>query len=271
MVPAQTPELVTRKLRAFEDIQAEFVDCFRFKQDVHGQKRFPAFSVEQVVYYLHALWLCECKDRLLGVYENSSRYEGEWCLELLRTWQEGRSAAVVAFLLAKLDMLSLADLTGQIEEARYQRNDEILAHRLEHGRLVALNRGMNLLFALEAIATGSEEDLRSELYLACERYGHTPVLIVEQQAALATPLYAYRPHPLLARRNMTLMNRLDADTLTQTGENQDRSWLLKVLNKPLAPLAEQVIPGYTPLLAPMYNNVRGVRFVDRAEPEQRFL
>ena len=111
---AQVPEVVQRKLEAFESIQAEFEKCFQFEQDVHGQKRFSSFPVGQVVTYLHALWVCERKDRLLSIYKNIRRYEGQRCLELLRGWQEGQSADVVAFLTRKLDMFPFATITTQI-------------------------------------------------------------------------------------------------------------------------------------------------------------
>ncbi len=59
--------LMNQKLEAFERLQSEFETSFHFVQDVHGQRRFPAFSISSIVNYLHALWICECKDRLLGV------------------------------------------------------------------------------------------------------------------------------------------------------------------------------------------------------------
>src|SRR5712672_3373761 len=91
-------ELVKQKLQAFEQLQAEFETYFPFVQDVHGLKRFSAFPVADSVRYLHALWVCECKDRLLSIYKNISRYEGRECLEHLRNWQAGDTASVVAFL-----------------------------------------------------------------------------------------------------------------------------------------------------------------------------
>lgn len=269
MITTQIPELVQRKLDAFEGIQAEYEQCFHFMQDIHGQKRFSALSIGQAVYYLHALWLCECKDRLLSVYKNIRRYEGERCLELLQTWQEGRSADVVAFLFSKLDMHSFADFTAQIEEARQQRDDESLVCVLEHGRLVLLNRGINLMHMLETLSVHSEDDLRDEVCWACEQYGHTPAQIKEQLAEMVTPLYIYRPHALLAQRNMTTMNRLGADISAPSEEPScGRSWSLGPADEPQAPFAEQVISGYLPMLAPAYNNRRGVRFVDRAEAER---
>lgn len=267
MTMAPVPELVAQKLAAFENIQAEFETCFHFVQEVHGQKRFSSFPVGRVVYYLHALWLCECKDRLLSVDRTIQRYEGRRSLELLRAWQEGQNAQVVAFLTHKLDMLSFADITAQIEETRHQRHEEKLAQRLEHGRLTLLNRGMNLLHALEAIFSLAENDLLNEVRPACEQYGHTPEQITAQLAELETPLYTYRPHQRLARRNMTLMNKLDVDVLSQNADLPgERSWRVRPSTEPFAPFADQVIDGYFPMLAPMYNNLRQVRFIDRVEP-----
>ncbi len=106
-----TPELIKQKLAAFERLHGEFEASFRFVQDVHGQQRFTLFPVANSVRYLHALWVCECKDRLLSIYKNIKRYEGSYCLELLRRWQEGDTAGVVDFLNRKLDMLPFADIT----------------------------------------------------------------------------------------------------------------------------------------------------------------
>jgi hypothetical protein len=144
---ATTQQLIQQKLAAFEQLEPAFVECFRFIQDVHGQKRFPTFSVADSVRYLHALWICECKDRLLSIYKNIQRYEGQRCLELLALWQAGDSADVVAFLQQKLDTMPFADLTRQLYAAQQAGGDFGLARRLRHGRLTLLNRGMNLLHA----------------------------------------------------------------------------------------------------------------------------
>jgi hypothetical protein len=69
-------EQVKQKLDAFERLQPEFAASFRFVQEVHGQRRFAAFPVAETVHYLHALWICDCKDRLLSVFKSSLRYEG---------------------------------------------------------------------------------------------------------------------------------------------------------------------------------------------------
>ena len=260
----QVPELVRQKLAAFERIQAEFEKSFRFKEAVHGQKRFSSLSIADVVYYLHSLWLCECKDRLLGIFKNIRRYEGHRCLELLRIWQDGKNAEVVDFLTYKLDMLPLADITAQIETARHQQGDETTAHRLEHGRMILLNRGINLMHALEAIFSLAESDLLVEVREACKRYNHTPDQIETQLAELSTPLYSYQSHKLLAQQNMILMNTLTIGASTQpTASPEQHSEHVPPTREPLTPFAEHIINGYYPLLAPSYNNLRRVRFTDR--------
>lgn len=265
----QVPEVVQQKLAAFERIQAEFEECFHFEQDVHGRKRFSSFPVGQTVAYLHALWMCERKDRLLSIYRNIRRYEGQHCLELLQIWQTGKSAEVVTFLTRKLDMFPFAIITTQIEAARTQQGNETLAKRLEHGRSVALNRGMNLLRALEAIFSLDQETLLKEVRPACEQVGHTPTQITAQLAEFESPLFAYRPHQLLAQRNMVVMNQLEIDAASDADASVERSRRAGSYAEPGAPFAHQIIDGYLPLLAPSYNNVQQVRFTDRPEPEQR--
>jgi len=118
------PELVKQKLEAFERLQDEFEASLHFVQNMHGQYHFTSFPVADSVRYLHALWVCECKDRLLSIFKNITRYEGSYCLELLRRWQDGDTASVVDFLNRKLDMLPFVDITRQIHEARYQLQNE---------------------------------------------------------------------------------------------------------------------------------------------------
>jgi hypothetical protein len=77
------PPVVAEKLATFEHLQPEFEASFRYIQDVQGQRRFPNFPIDAAVRYLHALWVCNCKDRLLSVPRTIERYEGERCLELL--------------------------------------------------------------------------------------------------------------------------------------------------------------------------------------------
>lgn len=127
MTTQATQNLVNQKLEAFERLLTEFEMSFQYVQDMHGQRRFPLLSVADSVHYLHALWICECKDRLLSIYKNITRYEGRYCLELLQRWQEGETADVVAFLQRKLDTLPFSDLTYQIQQARQRGGMEGLA------------------------------------------------------------------------------------------------------------------------------------------------
>ena len=267
MVTTQaTQNLVNQKLAAFEQLQPEFEASFHYVQDVHGQRRFPSFSVADSVHYLHALWICECKDRLLSIYKNITRYEGRHCLELLRRWQEGDTADVVAFLQRKLDMLPFADLTRQIQHARQMGGEEGLAQRLLHGRLILLNRGMNLMHALDAIFALSEDELVKQVQIACTQYGHQPHQIEKQLAEMETPLYSYLPHQALAQRNMAVMNKTGVNVMAmpidQLGQ---RSWRILEPTEPMRPYAEHLIEGYVELTLPAHNNIRGLRFVDRPE------
>lgn len=259
-------DLIKQKLEAFEELQSEFEECFLYVQAVHGQKRFPTFSVSDTVHYLHALWICECKDRLLGIYKNIKRYEGQLCLELLKMWQERNNADVVAFLQRKLDTLPFADLTRQYHEALQAGGDYGLAQRLAHGRLVLLNRGMNLMHALDAIFALPEDQLVQEVQIACLQYGHHPSQIEQQLSAMETPLYSYMPQQVLARRNMVVMNKLGANVTNKPSDQPgQRSWRVLEPVEPMSPYAEHVIEGYQELTTPLHNNIRGERFVDRPE------
>jgi hypothetical protein len=199
--------LTEDKLAAFQSLEAEFVASFRFIEAIQGQERLSEFSVAQSVRLLHALWICECKDNLLSVPFSKGRYEGKLCLELLRDWQKGDTAGVVWFLQRKLDNGSPAELTATIGEAR-AKGDHALAERLTHGRRVMLNRGFHLLLALEAIFRPGNHLLMKEVRRAARYLGHTPRQIEQQQAEMASALYSYAPHPLLARRSMLVMNEL---------------------------------------------------------------
>ncbi len=167
-------ELVKQKLAAFERMQPAFEEYFPFVQQVHGQQRFAEFPVASTVRYLHALWVCERKDRLLSIYKNIERYEGTYCLQLLRNWQKGETADVVDFLQRKLDMMPFADLTRQVHEAKSHHKGDGLAHRLIDGRKVLLNRGINLMQAFDAIFALPEERLIDEVRVACAQYEHRP-------------------------------------------------------------------------------------------------
>ena len=260
-------ELVKHKLEAFAQLQPEFEASFPFVGDVHGLKRFSTFPVADSVRYLHALWVCECKDRLLSVYKNISRYEGRECLKLLQGWQEGHTADVVAFLNRKLDMLPFADLTRRIHEAQQQGGEDGLAQRLVHGRYILLNRGMNLMQALDAIFALSEDELVRQVQEACAQYGHQPEMIEKQLIDMNGPLYAYTPHQMLAQHNMVLMNRMGVHVTSKPADKPgSRSWRVLEPTVPEGPYAQHIIEGYLELTAPLFNNVREVRFIDHPEP-----
>ena len=262
-------ELIEQKLRAFELLQPEFEKSFRFVQDVHGQRRFTTFPINETVHYLHALWVCECKDRLLSVYKNIIRYEGQACLFLLRDWQAGESAEVIAFLQRKLDGMPFAEFTRQIQKVRatHQEEDGML-RRLAHGRQLLLNRGLNLMLAIDAILALSEEDLIREVQAACLSFEHTPLQIERQLVEIEDPVYAYAPHRSLAQRNMQVMNALGVAVMTlPTDLPGDRSWKVQTPKEPLRPFAEHVVTGYLEQISPWYNNhLMRHRFVD--PPEQ---
>jgi hypothetical protein len=267
VVSSATPVIVKQKLEAFDRLQPEFEASFQFIMEVHGQKRFDSFTIADIVRYLHALWVCECKDRLLSIYKNIERHEGQTCLQLLRLWQEdGDSADVIAFLQHKLDMLPLATITHQIHEARCKHPGDGLAQRLIYGRRVLLNRGINMMLAFDAIVALAEEDLLKEVREACQSYNHLPEQIARQLAEFNAPLFAYIPHQSLASRNMTAMNKLTVDGIQisamLTGE---RSWRVVSPVEPLSPFAEHIVAGYLELTAPIHNNIKAERFVDRPE------
>src|SRR5205085_7242363 len=229
-------------------------------------QRFTSFPIADSVRYLHALWVCECKDRLLSIYKNITRYEGRYCLELLRFWQEGDAASVVAFLQRKLDTLPYGDLTRQIQEARYRHKGDGLEQRLIDGRRVLLNRGMNQMQAFDAIFALSEDELVREVQVACAQYGHHPSQIEKQLAEMDSPLYSYVPHQMLAQRNIAVMNKVGVDVMTRPSDTPgQRSWRVLEPTEPPGPYAEHVIAGYVELTSPLHNNIRADRFVDRPE------
>jgi hypothetical protein len=259
-------ELVKQKVAAFVELQPTFEECFQFVQQVYGQQRFTTFPVASTVRFLHALWICECKDRLLSIYKNIERYEGAYCLRLLLRWQEGETADVVEFLQRKLDTMPFGDLTRQIDAAKSHHKGDGLARRLIDGRSVLLNRGMNLMQALDAIFALSEEQLIGEVRAACEQYDHRPQQIEQQKADLSTDLYAYVPSQLLAHRNIELMNKMGMHVMSRPSDQPgNRSWRVQEPSLPPGPFAEHVIDGYIELTAPGHNNLLGVRFIDRPE------
>jgi hypothetical protein len=201
------PSLIQEKLAAFEGLEPAFRESFIYIEQVHGQRRFPAVPLAAIVRYLHALWLCDRKDALLSVPLTLPRYDRRRALDLLLAWREGDSAAVVAFLEEKLDMLPFTELMGQIQDAAAAKNDAVVA-RLRHGRAILLNRGMNLHHALDTLFAPAPQALVVEVQRVCDEQGITAEEIRRQQALLDTPLYSYAPHAELARRNMVVMNSL---------------------------------------------------------------
>lgn len=266
-VSSALPVIIKQKLAAFDQLQAEFEASFQFIIDLHGQRRFESFTVADIVRYLHALWICECKDRLLSIYKNIERHEGRTCLELLCQWQEeGDASDVIAFLQHKLDMLPLATITRQIHEARFKHSNDGLAQRLIYGRKVLLNRGINMMLAFDAIVKLPQEALLREVQDACKFCEHLPEQIAHQLAEFDTPLFSYIPHQALAQRNMTSMNKLTIDGIRIPADlPEDRSWRVVSPVEPLSPFAEHIVAGYLELTAPLHNNIKAERFVDRPE------
>ena len=242
-------ELTARKLADFARIEEEFLESFIFVQDVHGQRRFSSFPLEQVVRYLHALYICDLKDRLLSVYTNIMRYEGERCLRLLRGWQEGQTAAVIAFIHRKLDNLPFGEVSRQIERSANS-GDAQTASRLAEGRVVLLNRNYNLSHALDAIIMPEPAQLRGEVLALCARLGHTPADLDRQIADLHSDVYSYAPSAPLARRNMLVMNSLGVRIANTRGARpSDRTDRVGRPTIPAPPYAEEVIPGAMTLVS----------------------
>jgi hypothetical protein len=243
-----------RKLTEFARIEDEFIASFIFVQEVHGQRRFETFPLEHVVRYLHALYICELKDRLLSVMNAIDRYEGARCLRLLRGWQQGETAEVIAFIHRKLDNLPFGEVSRQIEQAT-RNGDAQTASRLGAGRVVLLNRNFNLSHALHAIITPEPEQLRAEVVALCAQLDHTSTALDQQIASLSTELYAYAPSAALARRNMLLMNRLGVRVVDARGARpttqpaQDSEERAVPAPRPAPPFAEEVIPGEMTLVS----------------------
>jgi hypothetical protein len=257
--------IVAEKLAAFARLQPEFEASFQYVQEVQGQRRFADFSVAATARYLHALWVCECKDRLLSVPRSMGRYEGQRCLELLRDWQTGETAEVVDFLRGKLDTLPFGDITRQLEQVRRQQIANPLAERLAHGRIILLNRGMNLLHAMEPLFTLPEKALLAEVREACIQFGQQPEQIALRLTELELPLYAYIPHPMLAQRNMLVMDRVGVQLTSATADQPEhRSWQVAEPELPAHPYAEQIISGYVDMTSTRHNNFSDYRFFHRA-------
>jgi hypothetical protein len=251
---APVPCIIADKQIAFERLSRDFQASFAYVQNVQGQRWFPSFSVESTVHYLHALWICECKDLLLSVPRTTSRYDGRRALELLRSWQEGETADVVAFLEYKLILASFADITNRMQAA-VRSGDRMWLRRLAHGRLVLLNRAWNRERALGDIFALAPEMLSQQVSAACAHYGHTVQQIEAQLTCLQTPLYASVRHPALAKQNMVLMNALGVRVANNSADRPGlRTARVQAPTLPHQPYAEQVVGGVTTLVSRWSNN-----------------
>lgn len=246
--------LVTEKLVAFDALRAEFESCFAYVEAMHGQKRLENVSVGATALYLHALGVCDSKDHLLSIPRTTGRYEGRRCLELLRDWQHGATAEVVAFLQEKLDPRDFAGLTRQ-RQAAIGAGDMAVAERLAHGRAALLNRGLNLYASLAAIFELADDELMLQVREACARYGHAPEAIAAQLDVYGAPVYSYVPHPQLARLNMVVMNalgvRVMADAADRPGHRTDA---VSASAMPATPYADEALPGEMDFSNMRHNN-----------------
>src|SRR5260370_32673222 len=116
MPTGEINKLARQKLATFERLAPEFARSFLFVQDMHGQRRFPAIPVDLTVRYLHALWVCELKDRLLCVPKTIQRYEGAKALALIRQRPAGASARPRRFPQPQRACLPFRACTLQYEE-----------------------------------------------------------------------------------------------------------------------------------------------------------
>ncbi|GCE16891.1 hypothetical protein [Dictyobacter kobayashii] len=265
------PDLVVQKLAAFDQLQPEFERCFLFVEHIQGRQRFNSLSVADVVRYLHALWVSECKTSLLSISRTVKEYDGLFCLNLLQRWQEDEDvAAVVSFLYRKLDMLPIADITRQIQEAHRAGTRAEQIQRLVYGRQVMLTRQSNLIQMLDALFSLSPEELSHQVQQACASYGHLPAQIEQQRAAMQGPLYAFAPHQVLAERNMLVMNTLARQTVDRPANpSAQRTSPVQQSETYPQPLAETVIPNYQDMTSSAYNNLMQDRFVEPSIAEHQ--
>ena len=256
MVASASTTLVAQKLQAFARLEQSFESSFTFAQEIQGQRRCSGVPVRHIVCYLHALYVCAVKDRLLGIPRTGDRYEGQECLRLLREFYDGVTAGVIALLERKLDGSSVAELTRELESAPPEATPAELAQRarqLRRGRQVLLNRLANRAQALDNLCGLAEEDLCRQVRQACTHHGHTPRQIERQLAELNTPVYQTFPHPDLARRNMLVMARLGV----MAGDGHAHEYPAIESNEhtmPEPPFAEEVIHPYYDLTPPWHNN-----------------
>lgn len=248
------PPLVREKVDAFARLEPEFNRCFVYVQAVQGEVRFLAFPIEAAVRYLHALWVCEVKDCLLDVPRTIERYEGAQALRVLDAWQRGDVAEAVEFLQRKLDALPFGAITRQMVA---RANAPEVVARLEHGRRIMLNRGLTLMLALDAICTLPAEDCVNAARAAAASYGYTPEVIAHELAKADSPLFRQVRHPILARRNMLVMNRL-GEWVTSMPVNHpgDRTDRVEAPTMPRGPYAQERIAGEREMTPPPYSTGR---------------
>ncbi len=245
--------VVRQKLEAFEAIERDFRESFRLVAAFHGERRFERVPVGASVRYLRALWICDCKDRLLDAARSIRRYEGRRCLELLLAWQHGQSAGVVIFLSEKLGDAPVAELTRQITLAESS-GDAALTGRLSHGRRIALNRSFNLALALEAILSVSAEELLAVVTDVCGELDLRPERIAEALMAFDSPIFRHVRHPLLARRNMLLMNALGEAVANDGGQLRVRTSRVLPAESPNPARSETPVVPVVTMVSMAHNN-----------------
>ena len=274
-----TKELVEQKLAAFERIQEEFEANFLFIGNVHGRQRFPSATVADIVHYLHARWIDECKTRLLSIAKSGKEYDGRYCLELLKRWQQqGDMAEVIEFLYHKLETRTIVDVAREVQLVSRTAGQEAILRGMLNGRRLMINRGFNLLQFIDTLFGLAPDELADEVHKACRQYQHLPTQIERQLAEMETPLYAYVPHQSLAQRNMLVMNKLLADTAEQPGDlpdehteyvgNTQHAEAAEEKEGLEAPLAEGLIEGYRDMTSTGINNPQQERFVDAGSGEE---
>jgi hypothetical protein len=268
------PPVVREKLEAFDQLELEFRASFYDVEQMHGETRFPAVPIAAIVRYVHALFICHCKDALLSVSTTIARYDHRRALDLLLGWQAGQTLPVVEFLEAKLDMQLFLPLARQLEAAETSGNVES-ARRLRHGTQILLNRAHNLYATLDTIFGLPRSGLLDEVRGACAEFGLSPDALRQEFERLATPLYSYLPHAELARRNMLVMNSLGVEVTSHLADRPgDRTARVLPATPPLPAYAENPIPHEVEFTPPSYSTAPFIPGdvpppVDDARPEEQ--
>src|SRR5262249_45987861 len=97
--------------------------------------------------------------------------------------------------------------------------------------------------------------LREQVRLACAEFGHAPEQIESQLAEMDSLLYAYAPHPLLARHNMLLMNELGISVTSSFADQPgNRTPRVGAAISPQPPYAELTVLGEMTLISALRNN-----------------